>query len=230
MKEGIFISYRREGGSTFAGVLYSELCEHFAAENIFKDVNTLKPGSNFKKEIEIALECSSVFLVLIDNDWVLLKNEKGNRKLFAENDFVRHEIKIALERNLEIIPVLFENGSMPLESELPKILQPLRSKQSFTIHPKSVTDDIPELIEYISSKKKYKYEENTITGSYERLWKDPTTTLKSGWKIAIDRYKKDFTYFKGFLKKHKKKLDFNNSKQLLKKDNKSLKENNKKDL
>jgi len=205
MQEGIFISYRREGGSTFSSILYSELCKFFAAENIFKDVNTLTPGSNFKKEIEIALDKSSIFLLLVDKNWLQLQNEKGEKKLFSKNDFVRNEIAMAIEKNLEIIPVLFENGTMPAEKELPLTVRSLCNKHAFTIHVESVISDLKLLIEYIRSKKKFLFDEKSLTGSYERLFKDPTGTIKKGWKQNADIIKKDLNYLKGFLGKFKNK-------------------------
>jgi hypothetical protein len=205
MQEGIFISYRREGGSTFSSILYSELCKFFAAENIFKDVNTLTPGSNFKKEIESALDKSSIVLLLIDKHWSQLQNDKGEKKIFSKNDFVRYEIAVALEKNLEIIPVLFENGGMPAEKELPLALRPLCSKHAFTIHVESVIKDVKLLIEYIRSKKKFLFDEKSFTGSYERLLKDPAGTIKKGWKQNAEIIKKDFNYLKGFLGKFKNK-------------------------
>jgi len=205
MKEGIFISYRREGSSTFAAILYSELCKHFVSKNIFKDINTLKPGTNFKAEIEAALENSSVLLVLIDRNWSQLKNEKGIKRIFEENDFVRHEVKLAIEKNIEIIPVLFENGNMPSLKDLPKILRPLTGKQAFTIHAETVTEDIKALIEVVKSKKKFFFDGGTITGAYERLIKDPVGTIKTGWKDQSERYKKDFLNLKGLIKSYKKK-------------------------
>src|SRR5215207_3233802 len=111
-QEGIFISYRRDGSSTFSSILYYELCKYFSPEIIFKDAVTLKPGTDFKKEIEYALERSSILLVLLDRNWAQIKNDQGEKRLFEENDFVRHEIRVALEKSMEIIPVLFENGRM----------------------------------------------------------------------------------------------------------------------
>lgn len=122
MQQGIFISYRRDGSSTFAGILYHELCRFFAAENVFKDVHALQPGSDFKQSINTAIENTAVFLVLIDKHWAQMRKPDAPAetvrtsttalRIFDKNDFVRHEIKTALQKKIEIIPVLFENGEM----------------------------------------------------------------------------------------------------------------------
>ncbi len=203
-QEGIFISYRRDGSSTFSSILYHELCKYFSADILFKDAVTLRPGTDFKKEIGYALEHSSIMLVLLDRNWAQLKNEQGEKRLFEENDFVRYEIRIALEQNMEIIPVLFENGRMPGEKELPPDLQALANKQAYNIRVDSVMDDIAGLIQYIRSKKRFLYDEKSITGAYERIIKDPIGTIKKGWQANANVFKKDFNYLKNFIGKYKK--------------------------
>src|SRR5687768_2346752 len=203
-QEGIFISYRRDGSSTFSSILYYELCKYFSANIIFKDAVTLKPGTDFKKEIEQALDRSSILLVLLDKNWAQLKNNNGEIRLFEENDFVRQEIRTAIEKNLEIIPVLFENGHMPDANALPADLQAFCNKQAFIIHVDSVMQDIAELIQYIRSKKRFLYDEKSITGAYERIIKDPIGSIKKGFQENANMFKKDFNYLKKFIGKYKK--------------------------
>lgn len=205
MKDVVFISYRREDSSTFASILYYELCKHFLTKNIFKDLDTLSPGSDFKKEIETALESSSVLLVLISKNWIRRGNKKTSNRLFDENDFVRHEIRAAIEKNVTIIPVLFENAQLPTPRDLPDILHPLCERQAFTIRPECVIDDITELVEVIRTKRKFKFEDGTLAGGSERLIKDPVNTLKNSFKEGMERWKKDINSLKGFLKKKKSK-------------------------
>lgn len=81
----------------------------------------------------------------------------------------------------------------------------LCSKHAFTIHAETVMQDMDALIKYIRSKTKFAFDENTITGSYERLFKDPLGTLKKSFERTTDIYKKDINYLKEFLGKHKKK-------------------------
>jgi hypothetical protein len=44
---GIFISYRREDSSGYAGRLFDILSIHFGKENIYMDLDTIKGGDNF---------------------------------------------------------------------------------------------------------------------------------------------------------------------------------------
>ena len=57
---------------------------------------------------------------MIGRSWLAaLDPNTGRRRLENANDYVRLEIKTALERNVRLIPVLVQQASMPLETELP---------------------------------------------------------------------------------------------------------------
>ncbi|HEY4720350.1 MAG TPA: TIR domain-containing protein [Anaerolineae bacterium] len=51
---GIFISYRREDSSGYAGRLYERLSRRFGRDRIFMDIATIEPGVDFVKDIEQA--------------------------------------------------------------------------------------------------------------------------------------------------------------------------------
>jgi len=209
MKNGIFISYRHEGGSTIANIIYDELCQHFIRENIFKDVNSLNPGADFKEEIRKAISLSCCMLVLIDKTWAGQKDASGKIRAFQKDDFVRFEIRTAVENGLAIIPLLFEGGQMPDSSKLPKDISLLCSRHAYTIKPETVMHDIKNLPQHIRSLLPYHYEEGTIIGSYERLFKNPGE-IKKGFKKSVDLLKKDAGYIKDFLKKVTSKKKDNN--------------------
>jgi hypothetical protein len=93
---------------------------------------------------------------------------------------------------------------MPQANELPVAIQVLCSKQAFTIHVDSAMEDIAELIQYIRSKKRFSFDEKSITGAYERIIKDPIGTIKKGLQDNADIFKKDFNYLRKFIGRHKK--------------------------
>ena len=49
---GVFISYRREDSSGYAGRLFDILSVHFGRENTYMDVDTISGGDNFAAVIE----------------------------------------------------------------------------------------------------------------------------------------------------------------------------------
>ena len=77
----IFISYRRQETAWPAGRLYDVLVEHFAAEQVFKDVDNIEPGEDFVERIAAAVGSCDVLLVLIGPQWLTITDEDGQRRL-----------------------------------------------------------------------------------------------------------------------------------------------------
>ena len=116
----IFISYRREDAPGHAGRLYDRLTAHFGQDQVFMDIDTIEPGEDFVTAIEIGVGSVDALLAVIGRSWLdVLDPDTGRRRLENANDFVRLEIKTALERKIRVIPVLVQQASMPLETELP---------------------------------------------------------------------------------------------------------------
>lgn len=65
MPQGIFISYRRDDTSGFAGRLFDRLADTFSREQLFMDVESIEPGANFADVLSQRVSDSDVLLVLI---------------------------------------------------------------------------------------------------------------------------------------------------------------------
>lgn len=208
MYDSIFISYRREGSSTFAGILHDTLCRYFPASGVFKDKNKLHAGKNFKKQIEDAIDRSFTMLVLINKDWLQLADQQGRKKLSDKEDFIRHEIRTAILKERYIIPVLFEGGQMPGKKDLPADIKKLCDYQAFEIDPDNSVKSINKLVDHIRSLSTDKLG-NTITESVIRFRKDPKGTLKNISNVTIDLAKRETNavigYFNKLIKKKKDK-------------------------
>src|SRR3954454_21802498 len=76
----LFINYRREDTDDLAGRLYDRLTTEFGAENIFKDVDSIRPGQNWKVELERSVGQCDVVLALIGKGWVTCVDAKGRRR------------------------------------------------------------------------------------------------------------------------------------------------------
>jgi len=61
---GIFISYRREDSRLYAGRLRDTLSNHFGAEQVFRDIDTMNPGERFTRRIEEAVGSCDALLAL----------------------------------------------------------------------------------------------------------------------------------------------------------------------
>lgn len=125
MEPQIFISYRREDTEASSGRLYDTLLRFFKEENLFKDVDSIPLGSNFKNTINSKISECDIVLVVIGKGFTTVTNENGEKRIFKSNDFVRLELSAALEKKKVVIPVLVDNATMPVEEDLPKDLTEL---------------------------------------------------------------------------------------------------------
>ena len=102
----IFVSYRREDTAGWAGRLYDDLSNRFGSANVFRDLDTLKPGRRFDDAIKVALESCDVVLCLVGPRWLDLKTDDGQRRLDDPDDWIKIEIGEALKHpHVMVIPV-----------------------------------------------------------------------------------------------------------------------------
>lgn len=125
----IFISYRREGGSGFAGRLAEDLERRFGANEVFRDVEDIASGEDFVERLDSALRSCRVLLAVLDKTWLSASNS-GGRRLDDPKDFVRTEIATALRNGVRVIPVLVEGATMPSEQDLPSNIKSLARRQA----------------------------------------------------------------------------------------------------
>jgi hypothetical protein len=148
MSHRIFLSYRRADTEGFAHAIYNLLVPAFGSENLFMDVDTIQPGQDFVETLDQAVSNCDVMLVLIGPKWLNITDENGRRRLDDPEDFVRIEIKSAIEQKKVIIPVLLQGAKMPCEEELPTGLSSLHRRQAFRVG-QHVAGDVNELAQAI---------------------------------------------------------------------------------
>ena len=90
----IFISYRRDGGAPYARILQLMLTQR--GYNVFLDYDELTDGV-FGEHIKTAIKNSSVFMLVL--------SAHSMDRCVNEDDWVRQEIKLALDEGKQIIPV-----------------------------------------------------------------------------------------------------------------------------
>lgn len=155
MSTNIFISYRKEDSKWNTQLLYDRLSHYFPRKVIFKDFNTIKAGEDYRKVISEALKKCQVLLVIIGKSWVNSQDENGRQRLQNSEDLLRIEIETALSRNIRVIPILFDNITMPSQSLIPESLWPLLVKQSISVSETNFDYDIRHLAEAIKNKHIY---------------------------------------------------------------------------
>jgi hypothetical protein len=130
----LFISYRRDDAAVVAGRICDRLQAHFGRSSVFMDVDSIPYGTDFRKHLTDAVTQCDVLLAVIGPDWLKVQAD-GRPRLAEPNDFVRIEIKVALEKGIRIVPVLIGQTTMPLESQLPEELKGFAYLQAAQVHP-----------------------------------------------------------------------------------------------
>lgn len=121
----VFICYRQEDSSDVSGRIHDHLVGALGSDSVFKDVDSIPLGANFKTYLENVVNSCLLQIVVIGRQWLDVRDETGERRLDDASDWVRIEIEAALARDIPIIPLLVQGASMPKPSHLPPSLQEL---------------------------------------------------------------------------------------------------------
>ena len=146
----VFISYRRDESTGFAGRLHERLTSLYGTESVFMDVDDIGAGADFVKTIEDQIASCNVLLVLIGNQCLTLKSGNGVRRLDDPHDFVRIEISKALAGNVRVIPLLVNNAKMPVEKDVPADIRGLCRRQAIELTEERWEYDFGRLVEALS--------------------------------------------------------------------------------
>ncbi len=137
----IFISYRRADTEVPVGRIFDRMVAKFGVQNVFKDVNSILAGSDFRQAVFQKIATCDVVLVMIGDTWLNVADENGKRRLDNPHDLLRLEIESALKRDdLLVIPVLVNGAKMPTPNMLPENIRqlcdrnaiPMRNDPDFT--------------------------------------------------------------------------------------------------
>jgi len=131
----IFVSYRRTDSADVAGRIYDRLVDGFGKAAIFKDVDSIPLGLDFKEYLDEKVGECNVLLAIIGDRWMEASDSTGRRRLEDPQDFVRIEIESALARGIPVVPLLVRGASMPPEEELPDKLKKLVYRNGTQIRP-----------------------------------------------------------------------------------------------
>jgi TIR domain len=131
----IFICYRRKDSQLACDRMYDSLSEAYGAGQVFRDLDAIATGTDFRAAVDQALQSAKVMLVLIGPQWLTITDDSGRRRLDDPSDQVRQEIELALRKNLIIMPILVQQATMPLESDLPPSIGPLAFRNARAVRP-----------------------------------------------------------------------------------------------
>jgi hypothetical protein len=143
----IFINYRRTDAGWPADHLAGKLKNSFGQGRVFLDVRGIDAGDDFATVLKEQLRRATVLIVLIGKNWLHVHDEFGRRRLDKEHDWVRQEIRGALQKqDCRVIPVLIDDAELPNEKgALPEDISALLTRQRIRVRQANSDDDIEAL-------------------------------------------------------------------------------------
>jgi formylglycine-generating enzyme required for sulfatase activity len=124
----IFISYRRaeDNKSNIVWTIHEKLSQAFGSDHVFRDTKGIHAGDKWRSVLDREARSCKVMVVVIGPDWVNLRNDDGQKRLFDEEDITRWEVETGLKRSREegitLIPVRVLGAQIPQKEELPQSL------------------------------------------------------------------------------------------------------------
>jgi hypothetical protein len=141
----VFLSYRRDDTAGYVRLLYDRLSSRMPGI-LFLDRESIRLGEDFPEAIRRELESCEVLIALISKQWLSIADARGGRRLDDPKDWVRIEIKTALERNIRVIPALLGGAPMPRADQLPSDLVPLSNRNALEISDNDIASAVSRLL------------------------------------------------------------------------------------
>ncbi|MCI0549489.1 MAG: SUMF1/EgtB/PvdO family nonheme iron enzyme, partial [Anaerolineae bacterium] len=163
----IFISYRRADSTYLIGRIRDRLMTAFGEQSVFRDLDDIPAGVDFRTVLEKETNGCNIMLVVIGPQWAGIADTKGNKRLFDPGDYTRIEVETGLKRLTEnratVFPVLVMNAPMPSAQDLPESLSQLTFQNAISIrNDPDFNNDIEKLIRDIRYSRGYAEEDISI--------------------------------------------------------------------
>jgi hypothetical protein len=131
----VFISYRHDDSEADAGRLYDTLAAELGQQALYKDVENITIGRNWKRAVREALADSAAVLFVMGPDWRL-------------SPAIEFELQLALPSEVPVVPILVRRADLiQLTSGLPAPLSEISERKAVTVDHASWLRDCRDLIE-----------------------------------------------------------------------------------
>jgi YVTN family beta-propeller protein len=147
----VFINYRRDDTELVADRLYDWLVRALGKDHVFKDYDSLVPGSKYLEVIDQRIGTSDAVLALIGSGWFAAADEDGRRRLDDPDDVLARELRTAFERGVMVIPVLWERATLPPKAGLPKKLRALAGLQAAPLEKRTFAGDVDHIVATVAA-------------------------------------------------------------------------------
>jgi len=148
----VFVSYRKVDLRMFASAVRLFLAGRLGSDHVFLDHTSMDPGEVYPPALRAALDRARVLLVLIGPGWLAEDPATGQRLVDQEGDWVRREIRHALAKGLEIIPVLVDGAALPKPGTLPADIEAFTMRQTTALQYRSLETDFQRLLDAVTDR------------------------------------------------------------------------------
>lgn len=148
----LFISYRRDDTQWIARSLHRYLSERVGSHRVFMDRVEVRGGDDWRTKINCALNEATVLLAIIGQKWLSLTDERGRLRIDNDDDWVRREIKSALNHGKKLIPLYVDEAKRITRADLlPPDLRGLIDAQDIALTASYWEQGLVELMRRIDS-------------------------------------------------------------------------------
>ncbi len=128
----IVISYRREDTAGITGRIHDRLRDHYGRDAVFRDIDAIPLGVDFRKHLEQILNDADAMVCIIGEKW-LGKPKRGASRISDPTDYVRLEVEAALRKGIPLVPVLIDDTRMPKSDDLPESIRDLMFRHALRV-------------------------------------------------------------------------------------------------
>ncbi len=115
------------------GRIHDCLTEHYGDGSVYRDLESIPPGKDFRSHISEAIHGADLLIVIVGPKWRGPKRG-GSSRIKEATDPIRSELEVAMERDIPVVPVLVNGAAMPKPNDLPKDIK------NFSYHNAAVVD------------------------------------------------------------------------------------------
>lgn len=125
----VFVSHRSTDSAWFLELVVRHLRRKLRPHPVFADT-ALRAGQVWPERLETELRRCAALVALIGPNWR------------SASAVLQYEIETAIERNVLLLPVLFDGATMPSRSDLPAGIGALAEWQAVHVDPAHLPDDL----------------------------------------------------------------------------------------
>lgn len=123
VKRKIFISYRRADNPDFVERIRDWFAWKYGRDSVFMDFDAIPPFTLFADYIREKVRECDLLVAVIGPEWMRLMQERLHQH--DDEDYVRLEIRLAIEEQKPIAPICIKKAAEPRKKELPPELRPM---------------------------------------------------------------------------------------------------------